>query len=82
MHCRINNELRDQIEAQTAEFLKKGGKVKKPPYSPDAYETNDTNVFKKHAKRLDAARKKALSTANWRKQGVTRDKPRANKNDQ
>lgn len=78
MQPRHNSELAAEIAAQVAEFLKKGGKIQKLPYSPEEYKEN---VFKKHAKRLDEARKRAMSTANWRKQSIAGRSQRKNKND-
>jgi len=78
MRQKINNELSDEIAAEVADFLKKGGKIQELPYSPEVYKEN---VFKKHAKRLDAARKRAMSTANWRKQSVVGYSQRGKKND-
>ena len=78
MHHRNNAEQSAEIAAHVAEFLKKGGKIEKLPYSPEAYKEN---VFKKHARRLDEARKRAMSTANWRKQSVVGHSQRSKKND-
>lgn len=77
MRQKINNELSAEIAAEVAEFLKKGGKVQQLPYSPEEYKEN---VFKKHAKRLEEARKRAMATANWRKQSVAGHSQRKNKN--
>lgn len=77
MRQKINKELSAEIAAEVADFLKKGGKIQELPYSPEEYKGN---VFKKHAKRLEEARKRAMSAASWRKQSIIGHSQRKNKN--
>ena len=70
MQPTIIDEVQQQITKEVAEFLKNGGKIKKLPYMPDEHKNTTKNTFKKHAARLEAARKRAMASDSWRKQSV------------
>lgn len=57
------NKLREQLSAEVEAFLARGGQITTLPYSPEVA-SKDTNILKKHADRLEAARKNGLHTMN------------------
>lgn len=60
----------NEIAADVAAYLKKGGKVTVLDYSPDAY-ASENIVNSEDARKKATAREKAKKTAGWRKTNST-----------